>query len=161
MTIRIIKTSSCPSLSERSRLTYNIGCNPAIHFQVVANTGSGFFNDIWTSLNDIQMVVNQLPIGRVITSSTFHSLFAGKSNNSSGFLLAVLKHVRLVRHCKDKVRGYEFLDTSDFMAEMDVLIAALPEVEVIKKPVKVSKKPMPVTSLDTIVHPASSTPALP
>jgi hypothetical protein len=96
--IRTLKTANCPSLSERSTLTYKVGSNTegAIQFRVCANTGSGFFNDEWVSLQDVQDVVDAVPVGMPITSSTFRSIYAGKSNNSSGFLLAVMKHLGLI-----------------------------------------------------------------
>jgi len=127
-TVRVIKTANCPSLSERSTLTYKIGCDPDIQFRVCGNTGGGFFNDEWVALASIQKVINKMPKGVAVTSSTFSSIFAGKSNNTSGFLLAVMKHVGLAKPLADSVRGYEFLDTAEFIAEMDALIAALPEL---------------------------------
>ena len=68
-----------------------------------------------------------------ITSSTFRSIYAGKSNNSSGFLLAVMKHLGLATAHTDKTRGYVFLDTADFIAEMGELIAELPALDPPKK----------------------------
>jgi hypothetical protein len=127
-TVRVIKTASCPSLSDRSTLTYKIGCNPDIQFRVCGNTGGGFYNDEWVPLSAIQKVINKMPKGVAVTSSTFSSIFAGKSNNTSGFLLAVMKHVGLAKPLTGSLRGYEFLDTTEFVAAMDVLIAALPEV---------------------------------
>lgn len=127
-TVRVIKTADCPSLSERSTLSYKIGSNPDIQFRVCGNTGGGFFNDEWVPLSAIQKVINKMPKGVAVTSSTFSSIFAGKSNNTSGFLLAVMKHVGLAKPLADSVRGYEFLDTTEFIAEMDALIAALPEL---------------------------------
>lgn len=51
--IRIIKASTCPSLSGKSTLTYHIGCNSEsdIQFRVVDNTGGGFFSKEWVSVN--------------------------------------------------------------------------------------------------------------
>lgn len=129
-TVRVIKTANCPSLSERSTLSYKIGTDApsGIQFRVCGNTGGGFFNDEWVALASIQKVINKMPKGVAVTSSTFGSIFAGKSNNTSGFLLAVMKHVGLAKPLADSVRGYEFLDTAEFIAEMDALIAALPEL---------------------------------
>lgn len=133
--IRTLRTASCSSLSDRSTLTYKLGCNDKfdIHFRVCGNTGSGFFNDEWVSLHDVLDAVAAVPVGMPITSSTFRSIYAGKSNNSSGFLLAVMKHLGLATAHTDKTRGYVFLDTADFIAEMGVLIAELPPLEVVKK----------------------------
>jgi len=133
--IRTIRTDNCPSLSERSTLTYCIGCNDKaeILLRVCGNTGAGFFNAEWVSLQDVQDVVDAVPEGFPITSSTFRSIYAGKSNNSSGFLLAVLKHLGLASAHADAVRGYEFHDSASFMAEMGELIAELPALEAPRK----------------------------
>ena len=50
--IRILKTATCPSLSRKSNLTFNVGCNTVgeIQFQVIANDGGGYFNDDWVCL---------------------------------------------------------------------------------------------------------------
>lgn len=140
--IRILQTASCPSLSERSSLTYNVGYTPEadIQFQVFANSGGGFFNNEWVPLNSILQVVDSLPAGTAITSSTFKSIFAGKSNNTSGFLLAVLKHAGLAKAHTDKRRGYEFLDATDFMREMTALVGELPASGDLKKSSKVKTK---------------------
>jgi hypothetical protein len=133
--IRTLRTASCSSLSDRSTLTYKLGCNDKfdIHFRICGNTGGGFFNDEWVSLHDVLDAVAAVPSGLPITSSTFHSIYAGKSNNSSGFLLAVMKHLGLATAHTDKTRGYVFLDTADFIAEMGVLIAELPALDAPKK----------------------------
>ena len=142
--IRTIRTDNCPSLSERSTLSYCIGCNDKaeILLRVCGNTGAGFFNAEWVSLQDVQDVVDAVPEGFPITSSTFRSIYAGKSNNSSGFLLAVLKHLGLASAHADAVRGYEFHDSASFMAEMGELIAELPALEAPKKSaLDAAKKP--------------------
>ena len=68
----ILKTASCPSLSGKSTLTYNIGtnANAEIQFQLMANDGGGYFNDDWIPYVGIQEVLNQLPNSQEITSGT-------------------------------------------------------------------------------------------
>lgn len=140
--IRTLQSDNCPSLSERSTLTFCVGCNDKLELliRVCGNTGSGFFNDEWVSLQDVLDAVDAVPAGMPITSSTFRSIYAGKSNNSSGFLLAVLKHLGLATAHTDRLRGYVFLDSAGFIAEMGLLMAELPALEVIKKPVKAKSK---------------------
>lgn len=155
--IRTLKTASCGSLSDRSTLSYKIGCNDKseIQFRVCGNTGSGFYNDEWVSLQDVQNVVDGVPDGIAITSSTFRSIYAGKSNNSSGFLLAVMKHLGLATSHTDKLRGYVFLDTADFITEMGVLIAELPALEVPKKStlhLKASKAKKTAADLESAIE---------
>ncbi len=62
--IRIIKTASCPSLSGKSRLTYEIACSDntvdgqsEIALRVSTNTGGGFFSDEWLPLTAVEKLV--------------------------------------------------------------------------------------------------------
>lgn len=47
--IRLVKTATCPSLSEKSTLTYNVGRSTEgdIQFRVYENSGTGFFSKEW------------------------------------------------------------------------------------------------------------------
>lgn len=120
--IRILKTSNCPTLSAKSTLIYDIGCNPQgdILLRVFANSGGGYFNQEWIALADIQKAVEKVPH---ITSFSLRQLYAGKSTNSPGFLLAVLKHEGLVKLKGDQDRTYVALDAEPFIAEMKALNA--------------------------------------
>ena len=44
--MRVLKTSSCKTLSGKSTLTYQIGCLPdsTVHLRIAKNTGGGFFS---------------------------------------------------------------------------------------------------------------------
>jgi hypothetical protein len=122
--MRILKTATCSSLSGKSNLTYNIGCDgqSEIQFQVAANDGGGYFNCDWVSQSSVRSVFDKLPKSTEITSATLRSLYPSKSTNSPGFLLAVLKSEGLVRPLQDKRRGYELLDPSAFTAEVNALM---------------------------------------
>lgn len=122
--IRFLKTGSCPSLSGKSTLTYQIGCNAesSIQFQVAANTGGGFFSDEWVEFDAIQQAFDKLPKDKPIVSHILYPLFHGRSLNTPAFLLAVLKAEGLVRPLGDKKRGYERVDPGEFMAEIKKLI---------------------------------------
>lgn len=128
--IRILKTASCPSLSGKSTLTYNIGCNALseIQFQVIGNDGGGFWNDDWVPQSSIQAVLDKQPHGKDITSATFRSIYPSKSTNSPGFLLAVLKEVGLVQPSKTNQRCYELGSPKEFIAEVNALLASAPEL---------------------------------
>jgi len=124
---RIIKINQCPSLSNNSTLTYHIGCdegddNKAIFFRVFANSGNGFFNKDWIALSDIQTAFENWPVDSTITSFTLWSLLKGKSSNTSAFLLAALKEEGIVAALKGKRRNHEFIEPTEFLAEMDKLI---------------------------------------
>ena len=122
--IRILKTASCPALSGKSQLTFNIGCNPAgeVHFQVCGNTGGGYWNDDWVAQSSIQAVLDRLPKESPITSATFRSIYPSKSTNSPGFLAAVLKDIGLLQPSKDKPRCYELGSPNVFIEEVNALL---------------------------------------
>ena len=138
--IRILKTASCASLSKKSTLTYNIGANDKseILFQLVANTNNGYFNKEWIPQTSIQQVLAKLPKGKGITCSTFRSIFHGKSVNTSGFTVAMLRHLGLLGTMKENRRCYELQDPADFIAEVNALLGAPTDVAAVGKKAKPS-----------------------
>ena len=122
--IRILKTASCKSLSGKSKLMFNIGCNPAgeIQFQVTGNDGGGYWNDDWVAQSSIQAVLDRLPKGSPITSATFRTIYPSKSTNSPGFLAAVLRDIGLLQPSKDKPRCYELGSPNEFIEEVNALL---------------------------------------
>ena len=121
---RIIKIATCPTCSGKATLTYNFGCSDEkqIYIRVVANSGGGFFSEEWVKLSDIQAALDGAPFP--ITSFPLIKLFLGKSVNTPGFLLAVLKHEGLVKLLEGKIRGYEKLDPAPFMIELEKLVGS-------------------------------------
>ena len=132
--VPVLKTDTCPSLSGKSKLTYEIGAGSAseICVRVTKNTGAGMFSKAWVALDQVHKLVNDKPI----TSTTLAPLFKGGSANSAGFLLAVMKHEGLVQASG---RAYERLDGKAFFAEIKTLMGS---------PVKAAAKP-PKTKVAT------------
>lgn len=126
--VRILKTATCPSLSGKSKLTYNIGCNTAgeIGFCIVLNSGGGLFNKEWIPQSSIQPLLDKIPKGNPVRSSTFLPIFQGKSVNTAGFLTALLLQEKLLQPLADKPRCYELLDPEPFVAAVNALLV-LPE----------------------------------
>jgi hypothetical protein len=122
--LRIIKITTCPTCSGKATLTYHVGCNDdkQVYIRIVANSGGGFFSDEWIKLTDIQAVLDGAPFP--VTSFPLIKLFIGKSVNTPGFLLAVLKHEGLVKLLEGKIRGYEKIDPAPFMLELDKLVSS-------------------------------------
>ena len=102
--IRLLKIRSCSSRTGKSTLTYYIGCNPEgeLQFRIFANSGNGFFNDEWVSLNALLSKASEQ-----FTSYALSPLFTGKSTNTPAFLLATLMEEKLVQ-----VSGYLKLKNS-------------------------------------------------
>lgn len=119
--LRIIKAASCPSLSGKSMLTYQIGVDTqsAPFIRVLRNSSRGYFSKEWTRFSDIEEIWADR---QSINSLTFQSLFKGKSVNTAGFLLAVLLDLQLVHVTEGNVRSYAKGTTDAFMADMKALI---------------------------------------
>jgi len=138
--IRILKISTCPSLSGQSTLTYHIGGNTksAILFRITGNTGAGVFGNEWIALSDIQQVFDAVPPGKLIRSALLVPLFNTKSINTPAFLLAALIGEGLVSVTENQ--GYYLrADPGKFMAEVAALVDAGVDLNV------EDKLPEPVT----------------
>jgi hypothetical protein len=112
--IETIHTGECFSLSGKSTLTYAIGRHPedqSLHLRIVANTGGGIFCDEWASGADIDAIVQSHP---VLISRSMGELHAGRSINSGGFVLAILKHLGLVRVNAENSRHHEMVPGTTF-----------------------------------------------
>lgn len=121
---RIIKIATCPTCSGKATLTYHFGCSEdkQVYIRIVASSGGGFFSDEWVKLTNIQAALDSAPFP--VTSFPLIKLFIGKSVNTPGFLLAVLKNESLVKLLEGKIRGYEKLDPAPFLLELDKLISS-------------------------------------
>jgi len=128
-TVRILGTSSCPSLSGKSTLTYNIShdTESQTQIQVIGNDGGGYFNSDWVTYRNIQTVLAKQP--KDITSGTLRCLYPSKSNNSPGFLAAVVKAVGLVQVSTTNPRCYEALDSAAFLAGVKTLMESAPALD--------------------------------
>jgi hypothetical protein len=130
--VRIVKISTCPSLSGKSTLTYHLGCTgkAEIQIRVAANSGGGFFSVEWIALNTIQKVFARIPSERPITSYPLQQLFRGKSVNTPSFLMAVLKHEGLVVPMTDRRRHFKCVDPAAFIAMVKGLAASAIDLKV-------------------------------
>ncbi|PTQ79772.1 hypothetical protein [Nitrosomonas ureae] len=122
--IRILKVATCPSLSGKSTLTYQIGCiaESDIQFRIVANTGGGFFSKEWIALNATLDAFNKRQADKPIVSLLLYPLFQGKSLNTPAFLLAALKQEGLVIPLDENPKHYTQLPSDAFMAEVEKLM---------------------------------------
>lgn len=138
---RVVKTGSCPSLSERSTLIYEIGVkvDKSIHIRLTENTGSGMFSKEWVPLAKIfsQLTADDNPI----TSRTIQPLYSG-SVNSAGFLQAALKDLGLIKNVEENSRSYIRTDPKKFTSEIHTLL------ENDTPPLKKSRKVTPALNPD-------------
>ena len=95
-------------------MTYAIGRNPedkSLHLRIVANSGGGMFCDEWASGADIDALVQS---NLVLISRSMCELHSGRSINTGGFVLAVLKHLGLVRVNAENSRHHEMVPGTTF-----------------------------------------------
>ena len=126
VSIQLLATATCKTLSGKSTLTYHIGRTPdsEIHFRIHGNTGGGFFSPEWIAWKDIQVVLEKHPAEEPVTSYVLQPLFRGKSVNTPAFLLAALANEKLLRPLKGKKRGLEILDPEQFLSRVEKLTAS-------------------------------------
>ena len=127
--IRILKTAVCPSLSGKSKLTYQIGHNEkaGVQFQITENSAAGAFNSDWFSLKSIEAALDKAPKGEPVTAVNFMSLFRNMSTNTPFFIFAALRHEGLFVPSKKNKRSYDRVDSADFLAAMQPLIEGKPQ----------------------------------
>jgi len=121
--IRVILVETCPSLSQRSTLTFQIGVQASdlIVMRLVANTGKGYFSKDWISWPDVQACLTG---AKSLSCVTLHPLYMGRSVNSGGFLLAVLRHMGVVQPNSELKRSYAVADLDALMTRMAPLVAS-------------------------------------
>lgn len=118
--IEIVKTNTCPSVSGKSKLTYNLGTDQEgnIFLRIQKNSGGGFFSDAWITLEAIETALADQAEG--ITAAHLVPLYKAKSVNSPGYLLAVLRQEALVAPLEGKSRRYRWQGTSKFLASLKI-----------------------------------------
>ena len=118
---RIVKIAECSSLSERTSITYHLGCRDKddICFRIWGTSGKGVFSKEWVSASDIHKVLDK---HKLLNATTLLPVFkVGRSVNTAGFLLAVLKHEQLVAQSPDDAYKYMPVPSEKFVAAMAAL----------------------------------------
>lgn len=122
--IQVIYVGRCPSLSERSDLTYEVGqrvADGSLHLRIAGNSGGGMFCEDWGSAEHIDRLV----IGESrLTSRTLCAVHRGRSINTGGFILAVLRHLGMVRIHSANSRHHEHVPTTTFEKVITAAIQA-------------------------------------
>ncbi|MFZ3173394.1 MAG: hypothetical protein WA146_00740 [Thiobacillus sp.] len=141
--IRILKTATCPNLSNSAKLGYQIGCNAEskILLHVFSNSGSGYFSREWVSLDAVFKALDKCPKDKPLTAFWLHPLLVGKSINTPSFLMAVLLAEGLVQKAE---RNYERCDHKGFVSDVNKLIESGVDIKV-EVNAKVEAKPKVVT----------------
>ena len=94
------KTGTCPSISGKSILTYQI---TDTQIRIQDNSSAGRFSDEWLAL----ATLGKTPF----TSAKLKEVIKGKSINTSAFMLAVLLNEGLVKPSKTEKGSYVLEET--------------------------------------------------
>lgn len=137
-----LKIGTCESLSGRSVLTYHIGYKGSpqignetafrsgIHVRIHENSGSGLFSNDWVPFSALDVIFEKEDSELPVTSALLSAVFSGKSVNTAGFLLAVLKAEGLVKQQEDRKRSYVCVKSDAFLAEiLELAHTAIPLTE--------------------------------
>ncbi|WP_306548973.1 hypothetical protein [Desulfobulbus sp.] len=136
--IRVLKVASCPSLSSRSTLTYQIGCKgEEVFLSLQGNSSGGMFSDEWIRLDLFELTKDES-----ISARSIHKHYQGKSINSAGFMMAVLKDLGLIQPLEVKSRTYKRCNPAQFKVAMQALMEAevMPETQEEPNPISLRKK---------------------
>jgi hypothetical protein len=119
--VRVLKSAQCKSLSGRSTLGYEVGAtgDGEIHLRISSNSGSGCFGGDWVPLRELQRELAKAP--GPVTSGTLNRVFAGRSQNTSGFVAAALLGEGLLEPLANS-RGYAPTDGVGFMKQVKQLL---------------------------------------
>jgi hypothetical protein len=133
-------SGECQSLTGRSSLSFAIGRHPvdaSLGLRIVANSGGGMFCDEWTEGRRIDEIVQ----GKSeLTSQSFLILHPGRSVNTGGFVLAVLKHLGMLRKNSENSRLHEHVPTTTFQqVAMNVMSQKTSEVSLGRRILRLKK----------------------
>jgi hypothetical protein len=146
--VRVVKRATCPSVSGKSNLSYEIGVaedTKALQLRVVANSGPGCFNDSWLKVEAIQACLDKQPKGETVTSHVLAPLVRGTSGNMAGFVWAVLLHVGLIVRSAKQPRRYLRAEPSAFTREIEGLVGGTKPVDVKPRKGKAVTEPQPTS----------------
>ena len=135
--MRILKTGECPSLSGKSTLTYQIGCNNdnEIFIKLAGNSGGGRFRPDWVPLEQVYTILSSQK--KPITSGALLGLYQGKSSNNASFITGILLKEGLLKISPGNSH-YDLIGQTEFQKIVKGLIEAAPEEKPDKK--KTGKK---------------------
>lgn len=125
--IRVLKSATCPSLTGRSTLGYELGIKEEseLYLRLVSNTGSGFFSKEWVACSVIEQLITGVSD---LTSTSFKALFPNKSVNTGGFVMAVVKELGLIHPNVQNARWHQHVSEMTF--EQVAIEAMVQEEEV-------------------------------
>lgn len=117
--IRVIKKSSCPTLSGKSELIYCLGSDldDQLFLRLYSASGGGFFNNAWLPVSGILDALENWDSEKPITSVALSGITRGRSVNTAGFLIAALRAEGILEPIDGKQRCHQLGDVEAFLAQ--------------------------------------------
>lgn len=147
--MKILKVASCNSLSGKSKLGYQVGCNAKseVFIRISSNTGGGWYSCEWVPLDTMLNAIKSAT--QPLTSFALYGLFKGKSVNTPAFLFAALQSEGLIGIDTDNPRAYVSLPLAPFTERIRQLIAAGTDLKVDEHTVGKSSRKAKPKAVDT------------
>jgi len=122
--VKVIKSAQCPSVSGKSKLTYEFGLKEegGVQFRITRNSGGGMFGKDWVPMSEVIKVLKDPLNQEAIGAFAFRQIFEGKSINTQSFLLAALKNEEVVTVHPTTRRAYQVFDVAAFEERINGLI---------------------------------------
>lgn len=115
--------AECDSLTGRSVLTFQAGHDPQTNkpkLRIAKNSGRGMFCKDWAPVDHIDAILAK---AEPVTARTFHDVHPGKSINTGGFILAILKDLGVVQAKEDNTRHHERVGGATVLQALSARIA--------------------------------------
>jgi hypothetical protein len=116
--------AECPSLTGRSLLTFQLGRDPRDSantplLRISRNSGGGMFCKDWAPVTRVEEVLAQ---AKSVTARTLNDVHPGKSVNTGGFLLGVLKDLGVVEAGEENTRLHQLVPGAGILKAIEARI---------------------------------------
>ena len=120
---QIIKSSKSKSLKNYSLIGYNVlkDSKNTFYIQLHSNSGSGIYSSEPVLLDEIIQTLQQVKDQNKLSGKNLHQLFRGRSSNSAGFLMCVLRDLKIVKHVQGKQRYFELMEIKPVLDDLKSL----------------------------------------
>jgi hypothetical protein len=117
--------AECPSLTGRSTLSYQLGRDPRDKentplLRISRNSGGGVFCKDWAPVARVEEVLAK---AMDVTARTLNDVHPGKSVNTGGFLLGILKDLGVVEANEENTRLHQRVPGTGILKAIESRIA--------------------------------------
>lgn len=131
--------AECDSLTGRSSLTFQVGRDPKTNepmLRIARNSGGGMFCKDWALVSTVDA---ELAKADPLTARSLQYVHPGKSINTPGFLLAIMKSLQVVKVKEDNTRHHELIAGATLQTKLTERIAKVGAADTFKTRRKAAK----------------------